>query len=670
MAKLFKDKKEIKVNGRPAWCSPGLWKTLAAGEGKGLCRVAFSFSKSERRVMRKRKPIKVSEWAEKHRVVVLSRLPGIWRNEVTPHMVGVMDGAARPFVHVISICKTPQSAGTEAVHNFVGYCIDRDPGPVMYIFADENTAKENSQDRIQPMIKSSPRLNSYMTGVEKDASSMRISLQHMPIYLAWARSASRLANKPIRYGIADEIDKEGYEPGKKETHPLNLIDKRFTTFRANYKFFKISTPTMETGNIWVALNEADVIFDYHVKCPFCEQLQLMDFKGIKWEGGSKADRKAILNKQLAWYECEHCKGKWDDEVRNRAARGGVWMARGTSISMDTYLDRFRPSNIGFHVPAWISYFVSLSECVHAFLKGLDSPLEMQDFLNGYCALPWKETVIKKDEDDIMSHKNELPAGVVPKGTIALTCGVDMQQVGFWFIVKAWKKDLSSHRVQYGYLPTWEAVENEIFNTRYPVEGDGPGVTMGIWRAALDTGGGKSKDDDWSRTEEAYEWLRKNSRGVVFGVKGASRPQVAKVIPRVIDKMARGNRPIPGGLVLYFLDTDKLKDTFFWRMERTTKQSQHITLNADTGMDYVLQILAEQKQKDKKGKVTWVQTRRDNHLLDCEIYSDACADPEWAPSLSFLAEKMAESDPGENTAPPQDPGTASQPDNRPSWYYRR
>jgi hypothetical protein len=34
-------------------------------------------------------------------------------------------------------------------------------------------------------------------------------------------------------------------------------------------------------------------------------------------------------------------------------------------------------------------------------------------------------------------------------------------------------------------------------------------------------------------------------------------------------------------------------------------------------------------------VSWVQVRRDNHLLDCEIYSDACADPEWMPSLMLL-----------------------------------
>jgi phage terminase large subunit GpA-like protein len=164
--------------------------------------------------------------------------------------------------------------------------------------------------------------------------------------------------------------------------------------------------------------------------------------------------------------------------------------------------------------------------------------------------------------------------------------------------------------------------------------------MGIWRAAIDTGGGKNDDDDWSKTEEIYAWLRQHGRGVVFGVKGTSNPQVKKIHPRVIDKMARGNRPIPGGITLYFLDTAQFKEAFFWRLGLDPGTPQAITLHADTGIDYARQVLAEQKQRDKKGKVTWVQVRRDNHLLDCEIYSDACADPEWMPSLSFMMNQTA------------------------------
>lgn len=630
MNQLFKDNPVIRAK-KPKWCSDEMWAGLTKAEFE------FVFSKAERKIFRKRKPVKVSKWAEKHRVLTLSVLPGIWRNSVTPYLVGLMDAAAQPFVREIIVCKTPQTGVSEAAHNFIGYCIDRAPGPVLYVYPDEKTAGDNSKDRIIPMIKASPRLKTYLTGTEKDASTLRINMQHMPIYLGWARSVASIANKPIKYAISDEIDKPGFDAGKKESAPLDLIDDRLTTFRQISKHWKISTPTLESGNVWVELNEnTDIIFDYQVKCPHCDQMQLMEFIGIKWDGGSKADHKEIKNKHLAWYECKFCSGKWDDGLRNKAVRGGVWMARGHNISREVYLEKFRPANIGFHIPAWISYFVSLSECVAAFIRGQESPEKLQKFKNSFEAKPWTNIIINKDEDEILDHKIDLPSGVVPRGAVALTCGIDVHKLGFWFIVHAWTKDLSSHLVQYGYLTTWKDIEDLVFNTQYPVESLGNAEKMGIWRAAIDTGGGKNADDDWSKTEEVYAWIREHGKGVVFGVKGASNPQIKKVNPRVIDKMKRGNRVIPGGLVLYFLDTDKFKEQFHGRLNKEPGESRSIILNADTGIDYARQILAEQKQTDKKGNSKWVKIRNDNHLLDCEVYSSACADPEWMPSLSFIA----------------------------------
>lgn len=635
---VFPENNEIRVASKPAWMPTALWDSVRHGMIKHRLQITTRFSRAEKKVMRKRKPVKVSEWAERHRVLTASALPGAWKNDVTPYLVGVMDAAARPHVREVILCKSPQSGGTEAAHNFIGHRIDRAPGPVMYIYPDEKTGVENMQDRIIPMIKASLRLRTYLTGQERDTGSYRVNMQHMQVYIGWAGSVASLANKPIRYAIADEIDKKGFYGGDKETTPLNLIDKRLVTYRSVSKFIKLSTPTTEDGNIWQELNNnTDVIFDYWVRCPFCDRLQLMTFNGIQWEGGHEADPKEIRNKHLAWYECEHCQGHWDDDVRNMAVRSGVWMARDEHVAMDTYLEKRRPTNIGFHLPAWVSYFVSLSECAAAFLRGLNDLSALQDFLNSYKAEPWQERVESKNETEILGHKNDLPAGVVPEWAVALTCGIDMQKHGFWYLVRAWDRDLNNHLVQSGWVESWDAVEQLAFNTRYPVAGSDADGTMAIWRAALDTGGGPDgTEGDWSKTEEAYQWLRKNSRGVVFGIKGASRPQVKRVKPTVIDKMARGNRPIPGGLVLYYLDVNQFKDQFQWRMGRQQEETQHMTLNADTDIEYARHVLAEQKQKNRKGQVSWVQVRRDNHLFDCEIYAAACADPEWTPSLSMMA----------------------------------
>jgi len=228
-------------------------------------------------------------------------------------------------------------------------------------------------------------------------------------------------------------------------------------------------------------------------------------------------------------------------------------------------------------------------------------------------------VENKSETNVLKHKIDLPAGVVPEGAVALTCGIDVQKSGFWFVVRSWNRDLSSHLVQYGYLSSWEDVERLVFKTRYPIQGKSEDQTM------------------------------------------------------VIDKMARGNRPIPGGLTLFFLDVNQFKDLFHWRLEREEGETQYMTLNSDTGVDYARQILAEEKQKDRSGKSNWVAVQRDNHLLDCENYAAACADPEWAPSLTFIASRMPTMQPGqsENKQPQADQKNgAGMRDGRPSWFGNR
>jgi len=96
-------------------------------------RHRITLSETERRVFRKHKKILVSKWAEMHRYVTMSVLPGRWKNEVTPYMAGVMDASFFPSVQTIIICKPPQWGGTEGVLTCLGYAIDRDPDHSLHL---------------------------------------------------------------------------------------------------------------------------------------------------------------------------------------------------------------------------------------------------------------------------------------------------------------------------------------------------------------------------------------------------------------------------------------------------------------------------------------------------------------------------------------------------------
>jgi len=632
------------------------WLPEALREAAGTVRLRIVFSEPEKKVFRKHKRIPVSRWAERYRYVTMSVLPGRWKNEVTPYLVGIMDAAWFPSVQTTILCKSPQVGGTEAILNCLAYAIDRDPGPALCIYPDELTGKENSQDRIQPMIKGSPRLRGYLTGIDDDSSSLRINLQHMPIYIAWARSAARLANKPIRYLLFDEVDKYVDTAGKKETDPISLGEARTITYRYNRKVWKISTPTTETGNIWKALTtEAQLVFDYWVRCPACGADQKMEFRQIKWPRAAEPgpdgkihseDPAAIEAGRLAWYECPHCLAAWNDYERDAAVRAGGWRERVSGLKLFEALRARRPMKIGFHLPSWLSPFVSLSEVAAAFLRGLADINKFKDFHNKHLAEPWKLTVLSGSEETILAARCPLPAQTAPEETLLLTCGVDVQKNGFWFVVKAWAATGTSWTIHYGFLATWAELEKLIFETVYPVADTGR--TARIFRVCIDTGGGE-KFEDMTMTDETYLWvLRHRGRGGValWGTKGASSamPGMLKLGAEVL--MTSRGKKLPAGLRVLSVDTTKAKDQFHYRLQLAagpdTRELPGATfLHAGTGSDYAAQILAEEKQRNEKGHEEWVNVhQRPNHLLDAEILAAACVEMEFpGGGLRLIADAM-------------------------------
>src|SRR5574343_84594 len=73
----------------------------------------------------------VSQWAEKHRVLVAetSAEPGPWLNARAPYLRSIMDAFSDDFVERIVFCKGSQLGGTEALYNCLGYAIHQDPAP-------------------------------------------------------------------------------------------------------------------------------------------------------------------------------------------------------------------------------------------------------------------------------------------------------------------------------------------------------------------------------------------------------------------------------------------------------------------------------------------------------------------------------------------------------------
>ena len=612
------DPKWIAAIGGPAALAEGYALPIRREAGRWVLPVRWS--RAERRAMRKKRQVPVSEWAERCRVLPsTARHGGPWRNSSAAYLAGIMDASFFPSVEEIIVCAAPQTGKTEAVYTCLGYASDMRPGNAMIVFPDEQTAKDNAKDRLAPMFSDSSALREHLTGYTDDLGAIKIKLRHMIMYLAWSNSPSRLANRPAMYGYADEEDKYPTTASKKEASPVDLLKKRMRTFVGVRKLWRTSSPTIETGPIWTALTkEAQVVFDFHARCPECGRYQVLAFgdgdsrHGIKWTAGVR-DPLVIEGSHDAWYQCAHCDAKWDDAVRDRAVRDGQWRTRpakgstAPSVELSAALRSRKPLRIGFHLPAWLSPFVPLWECAAAFLKTLGDKNKLKDFLNGFSALPWKHIEAARKEDVVLKLADDRPAGIVPGGgkVAAVVAGVDTQDNGFWYEIRAFGYGLypDSWCVRHGFVQGFDNLERILLNDQYlDTEGNAYHVAL------------VCQDAMGHKTKEVYDFCRKH-RGRVLPTKGFERRAQPFMFGN-IEYYPGSKTPIPGGLQIVNFDTNYFKNSVSTSMAVTPVDPGCWRYNSELDAEYARQLCAE--GIDPKTGLWANPHEKANHGWDCAV----------------------------------------------------
>ena len=601
---------------------------------------SFFFTEGERRVFRIPEKISTAEWAERYRMVVDGGRKSPWRNELSPCAVGIMDALDAPYVREVYVQAAPQTVKTQAILNYLLKRIDQAPTSAMLVMPDENLTRRIFKRRLIPSIKATPRTEQLMSQRVEDTTRRSILFVNgMDITGAWAGSAAVMASDAMELVILDEMNKYP-APQNDEPNAFDLAKARTNSFPFTYKMYGGSTPTGEEGLITQVIQKrADEVRYYHARCPICGEEQRMLWENISW--GKSRDPREVLRKKLAFYNCRSCGMQWDDSMRDRAILATMKYGWKAEEQVD------RPRVIAFRLPSW--YVQSMSEAVASFLEGQDDPEKLKTWVTQHCAEEWKEKAIRKTENAVLERKSVYSPLIVPPDVVALTAGIDVQKHGYWFVVRGWEEDLTSYLIQYGYLTSWADVETLLYQTEYKIYESTN--TMKIWRAGIDTGGGETDQDDWSRTEEIYQWLRKQPAGSaqrVFGTKGAThiKSLAAKRIKITkIDTLPSSQKLIPGGLELRLLDSSQYKGLIHFRLGRKEAtleepaQTQRFYVHADTGLDYVKQLLSEEWRMGKGKKYEWKQTYYQNHLLDCEAIAAACADAEWLPSLKMMAQYL-------------------------------
>lgn len=610
---------------------------------------SIHFCPSERRIFARREILPVSRWAAKNLIVQDGIYKGSpLRLDVSPFLAGPMDAFSNPDIREVVVCGSLQVGKTLFLYACMGWAMDYRPGVKMLAMPTRDAMGRVVQNKLKPLLQGSPALRRL---VDKFRLATIALKDGTSIELANAESPSQRASITVQDLFIDEEDLYA------DPHALEDFRGRVRSYG---DYAKIARACQIKGgvesSIWRGVTESvDQLFCYEVVCPACQKAHLPDVANLEIPCG-ESDPRLIRSRRLARYRCPSCGYLWSDHTRDVAVAAGSWKP---CIYRDGAFHpapaQVSPRSVGYHLPALLSRFVSLSDIAARRLlaESSDNPEEKRQYLNDDLALPYIPVELVTDSEKLLALRDpHLPPRTVPHGALALTCGIDVQKRGFWYLVRAWMPSLASYVIDYGYIDSWEDVARICFDTFYPVQGpDGSdcGERMNIWRAAIDSGGTET-EGVFTRTEEVYMWVRAYGSGIVFATKGASREQATPVRVRIRERLPHSGKPIPGGLRLQIVDVNTLKTQEMGRM--LNPENRHpLRFHSETDSVFTDQLSSERMIR-KNGRLVWEQIRQDNHLLDCLVLSAACADASWTPSLPLYALQMQRAQ--QNPAPPPQP----------------
>lgn len=115
---------------------------------------------AEKAALRPPEPLSVAQWCNQNIILLpeTSREPGRYRWQRTPYCRDLINLYQNPNIHHIVAKFATQMGKTQSLYNLLGYIIDQDPFSSLLIYPTDDSAREISKTRLQPMIKAAEAL--------------------------------------------------------------------------------------------------------------------------------------------------------------------------------------------------------------------------------------------------------------------------------------------------------------------------------------------------------------------------------------------------------------------------------------------------------------------------------------------------------------------------------
>lgn len=558
------------------------------------------------RIMAPPPKLTVSQWADEKRILSARNAAevGQWRTDRAPYLREIMDAFSDPLVNEVTFAKSAQVGGTECLNNVIGYFIDQDPSPILYVAETTEKAEAWSKERFMNMVRDTPCLSGKIESGKGPSSQNTIGFKEYAggdIAIVGAGSDGSLASRPRRVVLKDELDKW---VETRAGDPDARADMRASTFGGRKKIGNISTPLEhdppdKTSRI-MAKYEASDKRRYYVPCPSCKHEQVLREGQLKFERpGDTGDKVSRV-----WYECEKCGWNITHMHKRRMLAAGRWIS-----------EKPFAGHAGFHISALYSPWVTWDEYAEAFLRMKRQQDTYRVFVNEWRGEPWNPDMATQKDISAYTARCEEYGDIVPGGACLIVASADIQDDRIESQIMAFDENRQcwglDFRIFYGKphlltdsksLPeVWQQLDalwQQTWQHEY-------GLTMSIDFALIDQG---------FLMDEVQKFCKPRRSRNIYPCRGMSN-----TAHELVGRANKNNRM----KVKYFpIGTNRAKEIIFSNVEITEPGPGYMHWNKKFDAEYFKQLLTSERHKWVKGIKVYekISNAARNEALDLNVYS--------------------------------------------------
>lgn len=586
--------------------------------------------------------ISCPDWAEEKRYMntKISGRSGRFSFTNAPYCREIADCFSKTNpVQEVAIMKGVQlGLTTSVIENAIGYVLDVNPAPMMFVFPNEEEAKKYKKVKIDNLVDNSGLREKIFAETENrntrrtgDTSTL-LEFPGGSLLFASANNENQLRSFPIKNLFLDELDAYP-DKIKGKGDPVKIAVERTASYIPfGRKICYNSTPLLaHNSKIFEKYKQGDCR-KFFVPCPICGEMQELVF--FKSDGGLYSDEMAIIKENRKTkpfglmfdvaackegdyssvrYKCQHCGGDFKDYSKLTIEQKGEW--RPTQKSK---IPNFR----SYHISALYSLTKPWEMIVRDFIEAGTDPQKLQVFYNLDLGLPFEEKTGGVEYQQVQRLRDlETPNNYVPQEALILTCAVDVQRDRLEVEIEAWGDRFRcwsiDHRVFKGDTSNisddcWQklkAIKDETFT-------DGRLIDLG----GIDSGDGET-------TDVVYDFCEMYGDGFFMPLKGFVSTNRTREKFKIADVKTRET------LSLVEIYVDLYKNTisrYFAQEERVDDEypdGWH-TFAQSYSDEFFRQLTTERRVKKKLSsgivKTVWEQHGR-NEAFDLCVYNLAMLD---------------------------------------------